>query len=231
MAALLKSSAFGRHSLRVFPILALFAMAGLTAFMGKHAHADMIDTSSMKPWEVCALCHNLNGISRMAKFPKLAGQKAAYIEKQLNDFRNAKRTNDGGAMAAIVADELDPKNIPVVAKYFSSLPPPPPTAPEDGMDLSAAEALFTKGAAERGIPACASCHVEQNKKLPLAPRITAQHEGYIAKQLRDFRAQDRGNDDGSVMHNIAKELSDEEIDTLAVFVAAQPRKTEQAIKH
>lgn len=36
------------------------------------ARAYMLDSDGMKPWESCALCHGLDGVSRMAKFPKLA---------------------------------------------------------------------------------------------------------------------------------------------------------------
>jgi cytochrome c553 len=32
----------------------------------------------------------------MARFPKLAGQRPAYIVKQVRDFRDGQRSNDGG---------------------------------------------------------------------------------------------------------------------------------------
>ena len=51
----------------------------------------------------------LDGISATAKFPKLAGQKKAYIEKQLSDFLAGNRTNDGGQMASIVT-EIPPES-------------------------------------------------------------------------------------------------------------------------
>src|SRR6516165_8912626 len=64
------------------------------------AYADIIVTEGMQPWDLCATCHSLDGISAMARFPKLAGQRAAYIVKQVRDFRDSRRSNDGGQMQA-----------------------------------------------------------------------------------------------------------------------------------
>ncbi|MFT7372332.1 MAG: cytochrome c553, partial [Oleiphilaceae bacterium] len=85
------------------------------------SYAGMIDKEGMQAWEICAMCHNANGISRMAKFPKLAGQKAAYIERQITDFRAGLRHNDGGQMQSIVG-EVAQEDIAQIAAYFSLLP-------------------------------------------------------------------------------------------------------------
>src|SRR5215472_15937495 len=68
------------------------------------AYADIIVTEGMQPWDLCATCHSLDGISAMARFPKLAGQRAAYIVKQVRDFRDGRRSNDGGQMQASASD-------------------------------------------------------------------------------------------------------------------------------
>jgi cytochrome c553 len=88
------------------------------------ASAGMIDKEGMDEWEVCAMCHSLDGISRMSKFPKLAGQKTDYISKQFLDFYHGRRTNDGGQMETI-ATEVDLGELDKIANYFSQLPPPP----------------------------------------------------------------------------------------------------------
>lgn len=184
------------------------------------ASADMIDTSGLDPWEVCALCHSLDGVSRMAKFPKLAGQRAAYIEKQFLDFHSGTRSNDGGQMVAITT-EIDLEELPAVADYFSALPPPAAVAPEDVIDTTIGETLFRAG---RGnVPACLSCHGKSDPALPLAPWLEAQHADYLAKQLADFRDGGRDNDPEGVMQSVTAELSDEDIESLAVFIAAQER--------
>src|SRR5262249_44319603 len=57
--------------------------------------------------------------------PKLAGQRAAYIVKQVRDFRDGRRGNDGGQMQAS-ASYIDDDDLAKTATYFASLPPPPP---------------------------------------------------------------------------------------------------------
>lgn len=182
----------------------------------------MIDTSNMAPWEFCAQCHSVNGISRMPKFPKLAAQRYAYIVKELGDFQAQRRTNDGGPMATNT-ELLTPEQIESVARYFSTLPAPPPAT--EAQDAAAAEqgrTLFTAGKPEAGVASCASCHVDRAAGL-VAPHLEAQHAGYLAKQLRDFRSGDRGNDPDGRMRKIAAALSDAEIDAVAAYAASLER--------
>jgi cytochrome c553 len=68
------------------------------AFAVSYAHADMIDMTGVEPWHFCGSCHGLDGTGNRVKFPRLAGQNRAYILKQLNDFRDGHRQNDGGQM-------------------------------------------------------------------------------------------------------------------------------------
>jgi len=184
------------------------------------ALADMIDTSGMQPWEVCALCHSLDGNSPMAKFPKLAGQRKAYIEKQFGDFHAARRENDGGQMQAITT-EVELEDLPAIADYFSELPAPPAVSVEDVTKGGEAKAVFQDG---RGtIPPCLMCHGTTDQGMPLAPWLEAQHEDYLVKQLSDFREGKRTNDPEGVMQAIAAQLSDKDISDLAAFIAAQER--------
>lgn len=190
------------------------------------AWPDGLGYENQPPQELCGLCHGLNGISATSKFPKLAGQKKAYIEKQLKDFLAGNRSNDGGQMASIVT-EIPPEKFKDVATYFSGLEPPPP-ADENEAALSDdekahARRLVEDGRPEKGIPACASCHLETNSALPYAPRLTAQHRNYLQKQLNDFREKNRDNDTTGTMQKIAAALDKSEITILAAYLAATPR--------
>ena len=208
---------------RVIRVFSLGLAAALSVILGTApARAGMIDESGLKPWENCALCHSLDGVSRMAKFPKLAGQVPAYIEKQIWDFRAAKRTNDGEqmqGMAGLIAD----KDIPVVAKYFGALPPPPPADPPPDGERTDGQALYHTGDPTRGLPACASCHGKDKVAQSGAPRLEAQHADYVIKQLTDFRSGDRTNDPGGVMAGVAAKLSDADIRAVGGYLAAVPR--------
>ncbi len=148
----------------------LAAMGGIIALP---ASADF-DAEAFPPFERCALCHGLFGESANAKFPHLGGQKAGYISAQINAFLNGKRHNDGGQMVNIVS-ELKPDEIPEVVEWFSSQDAPKPSG--DGSATGAA--LYEQAG-------CDSCH-GATATFPDAPHLTAQHAGYLTKQMRDFR--------------------------------------------
>src|SRR5262249_54430327 len=127
-AAALMTIFEGRSMTR--PISNRAAWRACVAFVGAAwavslAHADIIVTEGVQPWHLCATCHSLAGISAMARCPKLAGQRAAYIVKQVEDFREGRRGNDGGQMVASASD-IDDDDLAKTAAYFASLPPPPP---------------------------------------------------------------------------------------------------------
>jgi cytochrome c553 len=66
----------------------------------------------------CVACHGADGIGKAPQYPNLAGQKAAYIEKQLKAFRSGER--DEPNMSAL-AKPLSDDDIIRLAKYFESL--------------------------------------------------------------------------------------------------------------
>jgi len=69
---------------------------------------------------MCAGCHGANGIGLSDEFPNLAGQKAAYLVKQLRAFKSGDRQDPSmKAMSAALSD-ADMQNL---AAYFASLSP------------------------------------------------------------------------------------------------------------
>lgn len=71
----------------------------------------------------CTGCHSPTGKGNPpAGFPHLAGQHATYTAKQLTDFREGNRTNDGdAAIMQTVASRLSNKDIAAVAAYIQGL--------------------------------------------------------------------------------------------------------------
>ncbi len=190
--------------------------------MSCEASAGMVTTEGLEPWEICGLCHNLDGISVMPKFPKLAGQRPAYIRKQFLDFHGARRENDSGQMLAITT-EVDLNRLDDIAAYFSSLPAPPPLAEDDAGKVAQGEYLFENGRAD--VPACAGCHeagVVEGLDTP-APWLEAQHRDYLIKELLDFRSGARANDPLGVMRRIAGQLEDGEVEAVARYLASTER--------
>lgn len=71
----------------------------------------------------CTGCHSPNGAGNAAAaFPHLGGQHALYIAKQLTDFREGNRTNDGDTkIMQSIAAKLSNKDIEAVSSYIQGL--------------------------------------------------------------------------------------------------------------
>ena len=71
----------------------------------------------------CSGCHSPTGLGNgPAGYPRLGGQHAAYIEKQLKNFRAGERANDGEAkVMRQVAQQLSDAEISAVANYIAGL--------------------------------------------------------------------------------------------------------------
>ena len=71
----------------------------------------------------CTGCHSPDGQGNApAGFPHLGGQHADYIEKQLTNFREGERTNDGDTMVMrSIAAKLSNKDIKALASYIQGL--------------------------------------------------------------------------------------------------------------
>lgn len=67
---------------------------------------------------MCAACHGAEGISAVPMYPNLAGQKEAYIVKQLKDFKSGARKDPVMAPMAMGLSDADMENL---AAYFASL--------------------------------------------------------------------------------------------------------------
>lgn len=71
----------------------------------------------------CTGCHAPDGHGNPpAGFPRLSGQHADYIEKQLHAFRSGNRANDGEQMIMrLVAEKMSDAEIKAVANYLAGL--------------------------------------------------------------------------------------------------------------
>ncbi|MFC3122016.1 c-type cytochrome [Agaribacter flavus] len=170
----------------------------------------------------CAACHGADGNSAINLNPKLAGQHAGYILKQLKEFKLAASTGGkegrNNAVMNGMAMPLSEQDMKDLAVYFSSQELKIGETPEDVIEEG--EALYRGGDAERGITACIACHGPDGGGMNLAgfPVIGGQHAAYTKQQLEMFRAGDRNNDMNEMMRNIAARLSDKDIDVLSKYL-------------
>lgn len=164
---------------------------------------------------VCNACHMPDGNSVVPMFPKLAGQHAEYLEKQLDDFLGGKRTND---VMAPVLGQISPGDVKGLAAYYASQKLAP-GAVQDAALAEAGRKLFDDGNETSGVPACAGCHGAAGEGNPRYPRISAQHQAYTTQQMLNFKSGARTNDKGKVMRAVAERLTEAEIQAVSEYLA------------
>lgn len=166
---------------------------------------------------LCQGCHGEDGISVNPMCPNLAGQFPRYLEKQIRDFQSERRVDPiMTGMAQGIEEKQDARDI---AAYFASRKRMVGAASHN----KKGETIFREGNPDTGLYACVNCHGEKGKGKSennnVFPVIGGQTKDYIAKQLRDLRSGDRHNDPAGMMGNIAKKMSDEEIEAVADYAS------------
>jgi cytochrome c553 len=171
----------------------------------------------------CGACHGADGNSAIAMNPKLAGQHANYLVKQLTEFKLASQTGGkegrNNAVMNGMAAALSEQDILDLAAFFSSQEATSSEASEDAVELG--NKLYIGGDLERGITACIACHGPKGNGTSLSgfPDISGQHADYIATQLKAFRSGDRANSLNGMMADIAKRMTDKDIEVISSYVA------------
>lgn len=80
----------------------------------------------------CASCHGVDGRGIGTGIPPLAGQPAAYLADQLEQWRRSKRRSDPDEVMLRIARSLTPSEISALSSYASALPAAPrPRAPAE----------------------------------------------------------------------------------------------------
>jgi cytochrome c553 len=161
----------------------------------------------------CAACHGPAGNSFSPIWPRLAGQGAPYLYKQLVLFKNGGRVDPVMSAQAAALSEQDMMDL---AEYFAAQKGGHGAAAPELADAGAK--LYRSGNQETGATACIGCHGPQGLGNSAAayPRIGGQQPGYVEKQLRDYRA---GTRKAPMMSAITAKLTDEEIRALASYIA------------
>ncbi len=162
----------------------------------------------------CVSCHGPAGNSVITQNPKLAAQHAAYIVKQLANFKSGERNSAVMGMFAKALTEEEARN---VAAYLNAQSLTPGAAKnKDTIDFG--KKIYRAGIAEKGVPACAGCHGPAGAGIPAKfARIGGQHQDYTIAQLTNFNNGTRNNN--PIMTTVAKRLSPEEIQAVADYVA------------
>lgn len=74
----------------------------------------------------CASCHGKNGEGTGPANPPLAGQPAAYLSEQIEQWRHSARRNDPGNVMQTISRQLTRREAEALGAYAASLPGDPP---------------------------------------------------------------------------------------------------------
>jgi cytochrome c553 len=162
--------------------------------------------------ERCAACHGMDGKSTLAEIPRLAGQQSGFITLQMILFREGIRQVP--AMQA-PTEKLSDTDIEAVAAYYAGLPS---AAPEDRTPRDAA--LMARGQAIAAARNCGVCHLPNYAGRAQMPRLTHQHEGFLAHTMAEYRDGQRIGID-TQMNGAVQGLSNADIAALAHYLAHQ----------
>jgi cytochrome c553 len=171
----------------------------------------------------CAACHGTDGNSAIAMNPKIAGQHTNYLVKQLQEFKLASQTGGkegrNNAVMNGMAAVLSEQDILDLSAYFSSQEATEGETSEDAVVQG--NKLYIGGDLQRGITACIACHGPKGNGTSLSgfPDISGQHADYIATQLKAFRSGERANSLNGMMADIAKRMTDEDIQVISSYVS------------
>ena len=167
---------------------------------------------------VCAACHGADGNSVVPQWPSIAGQHAAYLERQIELIKsNARQVPE---MMAIVAG-LSESDIRTLSAYFASQTRKIGVA--DPSKVDAGRRIYQAGNPETGVPACMACHGPVGEGNPLSgyPALSGQQSGSTAGMLNKFRDGTHwGEDDAPslVMVGVAARMTDREIEAVSSYI-------------
>jgi cytochrome c553 len=164
----------------------------------------------------CAACHGADGNSVNPEWPKLAGQHAGYIVKQLTYFKDGERVNETMKGMASNLTEQDREDL---AAYFSSQKVKIGVADPSLVELG--QKIYRSGNASSGIAPCMGCHGPNGAGNPAAnyPALRGQNAKYVENQLRGFASGQRHNENAKKMMQIlASRMTDREIRAVASYI-------------
>ena len=188
----------------------------------------------------CAACHGLDGNSADPQYPKLAGQHEQYIWRQLRLFKSLERDN---AVMLGMSATLTEQDMRDIGAYFGSQKVLAGIADESVIAAGpnagkkfyqVGEKIYRAGKPSDGVPACTACHGPAGAGMPgpSYPALAGQHAAYTTASLtafRDGKVWGKDKNANVIMSQVAKNLTDEEIQGLSSYLqglhkAAKPVK-------
>ncbi len=168
----------------------------------------------------CAACHGEHGEGMAAAHvPRLAGQAADYLQKQLDNYADGSR--DSPVMTNFAKALSEPQRTKLAASYAAmSAPYIPQATPINAQALTRGHQLAYQGDETKRVQACNGCHGPDGMGVPrAAPYLAGQSAEYLAGALKAFQQGTRKNDAGQLMRSVAQRLDDPDIAAVSGYFA------------
>jgi len=156
----------------------------------------------------CLACHGEKGQSENPEVPSLGAQPAGYTLIQLYLFREKQRKVE---VMNEYAKGLSDDDLRQFSDAIAKLPAPVPEGAIEAARMQHGYALIEKNH-------CNICHQSNLAGRDNVPRVAAQREDYLAKTLREYKANTRVGYE-PVMLEIMRPLTDADITELAYTIA------------
>jgi len=182
-----------------------------------------LDTMAQR-MQACTACHGKEGRATPdGYFPRIAGKPSGYLFNQLVNFREGRRRH---STMTYFVEHLSDDYLREIADYFAALDlpyAPPAGGGASGQMLEQGRKLVHDGDTARGIPACVQCHGAAMTGLaPSMPGLLGLPHAYLVGQLGAWRDGQRHALAPDCMGDVARKLSAQEVNAVAVWLAAQP---------
>jgi len=163
----------------------------------------------------CVACHRKDAAGRASgAIPRLSGQHASVIIKQVVDIRSGRRLN--APMKPVVDDpDLTAQSIADIASYLQALPLSGNLGKGPGSDVARGKALYAKD--------CAACHGGngEGRADMFTPMVAAQHYSYLLRELGLIRDGGRGNSNAGIVALVTT-YSQADLQAVADYIAQLP---------
>lgn len=163
-------------------------------------------------YRLCHGCHKAGASgSSDGIYPRLAGQHATVLMKELMDVRVGLRDNQ--TMYPFANErELTMQDLADLSEYLSTLPSAADNTKGDGKALIRGKALYTKD--------CVSCHGKngEGNAEKFYPKLTYQHFPYIKQEVSDIANGLRRNANPHMV-SVVKSYSEGDIVAVADYIS------------
>jgi cytochrome c553 len=164
----------------------------------------------------CQGCHRREGVGRPdGTYPRLAGQHAVVIVKQVTDTRAGVRRNP--KMDPFASDHaVSLQEIADIAAYLSTLRGPVEVGLGPADIAPTGATLYTK-------LGCADCHgaAGEGKDTKIYPVVAGQHYPYLLREMEHVRDGQRGNSHPDMVKAL-KGQTTADLQALASFMSRLP---------